>query len=76
MAAVKDTEEEIEENGLVRVVRETRSELKQVVWPSREETIRLTGVVIIVSLTVGLILFVEDSLLTFLYTSLVGLFPG
>ena len=76
MAAAKETEDEIEENSLVRVLRETRSELKQVVWPSREETIRLTGVVIVISLVVGLILFVEDSILTFLYTSLVGLFPG
>lgn len=76
MAAAKETEEEIEENRVVRWLRETRSELNQVVWPSREETIRLTGIVIVISLVVGLILFVEDSLLTFLYTSLVGLFPG
>jgi preprotein translocase subunit SecE len=76
MAAAKETEEEIEENRVVRWLRETRSELNQVVWPSREETIRLTGIVIVISIVVGLILFVEDSLLTFLYTSLVGLFPG
>jgi preprotein translocase subunit SecE len=76
MAATKETEEEIEENRVVRWLRETRSEINQVVWPSREETIRLTGIVIVISLVVGLILFMEDSLLTFLYTSLVGLFNG
>lgn len=33
---------------------ETRDELKKVVWPSRAEVIRLTGIVIIISVVVGL----------------------
>jgi preprotein translocase subunit SecE len=37
-------------------LRETRDELKKVVWPSRQEIIRLTAVVIAVSLLVGLFL--------------------
>jgi preprotein translocase subunit SecE len=37
-------------------LRETRDELKKVVWPTRQETIRLTFVVIAVSLIVGLFL--------------------
>ncbi len=37
-------------------LRETRDELKKVVWPSRQEVIRLTFVVITVSLIVGLFL--------------------
>lgn len=36
--------------------RETADELKKVVWPTRQETIRLTFVVIAVSLLVGLFL--------------------
>lgn len=74
MAVAKDTERDIQENILVRTFRETRSELRQVVWPSREETIRLTVLVIAVSLVIGLLLFIGDSIFTFLYTSLVGLF--
>lgn len=35
-------------------LRETQDELKKVTWPTRAEVIRLTGVVIIVSLAVGL----------------------
>ncbi|OAN45328.1 preprotein translocase subunit SecE [Chloroflexus islandicus] len=73
MAVAKDTERDIQENILVRTFRETRSELRQVVWPSREETIRLTVLVIAVSLVIGLLLFIGDSIFTFLYTSLVSL---
>lgn len=34
--------------------REVKDELKKVVWPSREETIRLTTIVITASIIVGL----------------------
>jgi len=40
----------------VTFLKETRDELKKVVWPTREEVIRLTGVVILVSLVVGIFL--------------------
>lgn len=35
-------------------LRETQDELKKVTWPTRAEVIRLTGVVIIVSLAIGI----------------------
>ncbi len=72
MAVAKDTKEQ-QENVIVRRFRETRSELRKVVWPTREETIRLTIVVITISVIIGLILFVGDSLFLFLYTTLVDL---
>lgn len=37
----------------VEFIKETRSELERVTWPTRKETIRLTQVVIIVSLIVS-----------------------
>ena len=37
-------------------LRETKDELKKVVWPTRQEVIRLTLVVILVSLIVGVFL--------------------
>lgn len=40
----------------VSFLRETKDELKKVVWPSKQEVIRLTFVVIVVSLAVGLFL--------------------
>lgn len=44
--------------------KEVREELQKVVWPSREEVIRLTGVVILVSLLVGVFLGGVDFILT------------
>jgi preprotein translocase subunit SecE len=72
MAVAKDTKEQ-QENPIARRVRETRSELRKVVWPTREETIRLTGVVIAISLVIGLLLFFSDSLFSALYLALVEL---
>ena len=40
----------------VTFLKEVRDELKKVVWPSREEVTRLTLIVIIVSLLVGVFL--------------------
>lgn len=38
----------------VAFLRETQDELRKVTWPTRAEVIRLTGVVIVVSLAVGI----------------------
>lgn len=48
----------------VNFLKEVRDELKKVVWPSRDEVIRLTGVVILVSLFVGIFLGGADFILT------------
>ena len=45
-------------------LKEVQEELKKVVWPTREEVIRLTFVVIAVSLIVGLFLGGIDFILT------------
>jgi preprotein translocase subunit SecE len=55
----------------VNFLREVRDELKKVVWPTREEIIRLTGVVIIVTLLVGIFLGGADFILTKLVQLLV-----
>ncbi len=73
MAVAKEKEQEQPENVVARTIRETRGELRKVVWPTREETTRLTVVVIAISVTIGLILFVGDSIFLFLYTQLVSL---
>ena len=41
------------------------NELKKVTWPTRVETIRLTIVVIMISLIIGFYIGIIDSLLTF-----------
>jgi preprotein translocase subunit SecE len=60
MAVANKTEKEPRENVIVRTFREVRSEMKKVVWPTREETIRLTIVVIGISSVIAAILFAAD----------------
>lgn len=38
----------------ITFLRETQDELKKVIWPTRKEVVRLTIVVILISLIVGL----------------------
>jgi preprotein translocase subunit SecE len=70
MAVAKEKERNQQENSMLRLFRETRQELKKVVWPSREETLRLTVLVIVVSSVIGLFLFVGDSIFLYLYSLL------
>jgi preprotein translocase subunit SecE len=60
------------ERGFVRFVRETRSELKKVTWPTREQALRLTGVVIAVSAAVGLFMGGLDYIFELLFKVLLG----
>lgn len=55
----------------VNFVKEVRDELKKVVWPSKQEVIRLTGVVVIVSAVVGIYLGGADFILTKLFEILI-----
>jgi preprotein translocase subunit SecE len=50
--------------GPVSFFREVRSELAKVVWPSRDSVIKLTVVVIAVSLVLGLYIGGLDALFT------------
>lgn len=45
-------------------LKEVQEELKKVVWPTRDEVIRLTAVVLLVSLIVGIYLGAIDYILT------------
>jgi preprotein translocase subunit SecE len=62
--------------GLVDGVREfvydTRTELKKVVWPTREQAVNLTGLVIAVSLAVAAFIGVTDLVFQRFFQILVG----
>ena len=45
--------------------REVISELKRSTWPSRQETMRLTAMVIVVGTAMGLFLWLVDSIFSF-----------
>lgn len=51
-----------EQNPVVRYLREVRSEMGKVVWPSREQAINLTIIVLVVMVAMGLFLGVLDLL--------------
>ena len=76
MAVANKTEKEPRENAIVRTFREVRSEMKKVVWPTREETIRLTIVVIAISVVISLILFAADTVFQILILQLQRLVGG
>lgn len=52
--------------------KESRTELRKVVWPARKETIQMTGVVIAMVVAVALFLWVVDWVLTVLVKLLTG----
>lgn len=60
--------------NLNRAYKDTRSELRKITWPTREETIRLTLVVIVLSIAMALFLgVIVDELFFWIYRQLVGL---
>ena len=66
-----------EPNAIVRYYRETVGELRKVVWPTREEALRLTYIVLIVITVMAVILGTADYLFGLLIRFLIGLgVPG
>ena len=57
------------DNALVKYLRDTRAELSKVTWPTREEGMRLTGIVVAATIVSGIALFGID----YLFGSLIGL---
>ncbi len=47
---------------ITRYLRETRAELGKVTWPTREEWLRLSGIVLIVTAIMAVILGVADAI--------------
>ena len=60
------------ENRVVHYFRETRAELRKVVWPTREEAINLTVVVVVTIIAMSAFFGVIDYLLTGLFRFLLA----
>ncbi len=54
------------------VVRDSRTELRKVVWPTRPETVQTTAIILIVVLILGVLLWGVDSLLLLTLEALTG----
>ncbi len=48
-------------NPVVKYLRETRAEISKVTWPERDEWLRLSGIVLAVTLIMALILGITDA---------------
>jgi preprotein translocase subunit SecE len=57
-----DKKQSKQANPISRYFRETRGELRKVTWPSRQESWRLTGIVLGVTLAMSAFLWVFDRL--------------
>ena len=60
------------QNFIVRFFRETVAELRKVNWPTREEALRLTGIVLVVIVFTSSLLGVLDFLFTRLFGWIIG----
>ncbi len=60
------------ENRVMQYFRETRAELRKVVWPTREEAINLTVVVVVTIVAMSAFFGVIDYLLTGLFRFLLA----
>lgn len=71
--ADKEKKEIQQPNALARFFRETRGELGKVVWPTREDALRLTGIVLAVMVFTAVLLFVFDYISYFVISLILGI---
>jgi len=57
---------------LIAFARESRLEVRKVVWPSRQETVQTTLIIFAVTALMGLLLFLLDGLLIWLVELITG----
>ena len=57
-----------------RWFREMKSELKKVVWPTPQKTMKDTGTVLLCSLAVGVVIWIFDAVAVLAVNTLIGLF--
>jgi len=53
--------------------RDSRTEVRKVVWPTRQETMQTTLTVFIIVIIVGILLWLFDSLLSYLFKLITGI---
>ena len=62
--------------NIINFLKEVREELDKVVWPTREQTLRYTVLVVLVAVVVGLFLGGLDYILTILQSFIIERTPG
>jgi preprotein translocase subunit SecE len=72
----KSSDEPKQPNRFVRYLRETRGELRKVTWPTPQESRRLTGIVLGVTIAMALFLGLWDLVFSRLIDGLISLMTG
>lgn len=72
----KPTEKKEQPNPITKYFRETRGELRKVTWPTRDESVRLTAIVLGVTIAMSAFLWVFDTLFSTGLRELLGLIIG
>ena len=72
-ASAKDGKDGKNKGGIKKYFRDLKSEIKKVVWPTREKVVNNTGVVLAVVAICGIGLFGIDSLLAVAVNALLGI---
>ncbi len=72
-ASKKENAPAKKKGGIKKYFRDLRSEIKKVVWPSREKVVNNTGVVLAVIVVVGLFLFGIDTGLSYAVKALLSI---
>jgi preprotein translocase subunit SecE len=60
------------DNPVMRYLRETRAELSKVSWPSRQDALNLTGIVLLTVLVSSIVLGTFDYLFGELFSYIIG----
>ena len=62
--------------NIAKFFRDTKSELKKVVWPDAKTTAKNTGTVLLCSVAVGACIWIFDGVAMLLIKTLIGAFTG
>ena len=62
--------------GIGKYFKDTKGELKKVVWPTASTTAKNTGTVLLCSLAVGACIWIFDGVAVLLIKTLIGAFTG
>ena len=60
------------QSGITRLYRETIGELRKVTWPTRQEAVNLTGIVLIVTFSMSAFLGIVDYLFSRVFALILG----
>jgi preprotein translocase subunit SecE len=55
-----------------QLMKDARNEIRRVVWPKRPETVQTTGIVVVLVVVFGLILWLLDTILSWIVSNVIG----